>query len=70
MKTVPAAYREGSLAMGSSKWHMIRTVVLPNAVDGIVTGFGSLSFGWGSGVARVLQLAVWGVSPLFLGLFP
>ena len=38
MKTVPAAYREGSLAMGSSKWHMIRTVVLPNAVDGIVTG--------------------------------
>ena len=38
LKTVPAAYREGSLAMGSSKWHMIRTVVLPNAVDGIVTG--------------------------------
>lgn len=38
LKTVPNAYREGSLAMGSSKWHMVRTVVLPNAVDGIVTG--------------------------------
>ena len=36
--TVPNAYREGSLAMGASKWHMVRTVVLPNAVDGIVTG--------------------------------
>ena len=38
LKTVPQSYREGSLALGSGKWHMIRTVVLPNAVDGIVTG--------------------------------
>lgn len=38
LKTVPNAYREGSLAMGASKWHMVRTVVLPNAIDGIVTG--------------------------------
>jgi len=38
LKTVPQAYREGSLALGSGKWHMVRTVVLPNAVDGIVTG--------------------------------
>ena len=38
LKTVPNAYREGSLAMGSSKWHMVRTVGLPNAVDGLVTG--------------------------------
>ena len=38
LKTVPNAYRDGSLAMGASKWHMVRTVVLPNAVDGIVTG--------------------------------
>ncbi|MDD5902274.1 MAG: phosphate ABC transporter permease PstA [Oscillospiraceae bacterium] len=35
---VPQSYREGSLALGSGKWHMVRTVVLPNAVDGIVTG--------------------------------
>jgi phosphate transport system permease protein len=38
LKTVPQSYREGSLALGSGKWHMVRTVVLPNAVDGIVTG--------------------------------
>lgn len=38
LKTVPASYREGALALGAGKWRMIRTVVLPNAVDGIVTG--------------------------------
>lgn len=38
LKTVPAAYREGSLALGAGKWYMIRTVVLPCVVDGIVTG--------------------------------
>ncbi len=38
LKTVPESYREGALALGSGKWHMIRTVVLPNSMDGIVTG--------------------------------
>ncbi len=38
LKTVPQSYREGALALGSGKWHMIYTVVLPNAMDGIVTG--------------------------------
>ena len=38
LKTVPDSYREGALALGSGKWRMIRTVVLPNAMDGIVTG--------------------------------
>lgn len=38
LKTVPLAYREGALALGSGKWHMIRTVVLPNAISGIATG--------------------------------
>ena len=38
LKTVPQAYREGSLGLGSGKWHMIRTVVLPSSIDGIVTG--------------------------------
>ena len=38
LKTVPMGYREGSLALGSGKWHMIRTVVLPSSIDGIVTG--------------------------------
>lgn len=36
--TVPRSYREGALALGSGKWHMIRTVVLPSALDGIITG--------------------------------
>ena len=38
LKTVPQSYREGSLGLGSGKWHMIRTVVLPNSIDCIVTG--------------------------------
>ena len=38
LKTVPQSYREGSLGLGSGTWHMIRTVVLPNSIDGIVTG--------------------------------
>ena len=38
LTTVPQSYREGALALGAGKWRMVRTVVLPNAVDGIVTG--------------------------------
>lgn len=38
LKTVPGGYREGSLALGAGKWYMIRTAVLPSAIDGIVTG--------------------------------
>jgi phosphate transport system permease protein len=38
LKTVPRSYREGALALGAGKWYTIRTVVLPNAMDGIVTG--------------------------------
>lgn len=38
LKTVPQSYREGALGLGAGRWHMIRTVVLPSAVDGIVTG--------------------------------
>lgn len=38
LKTVPAMYREGSLGLGAGKWYMIRTVVLPCVVDGVVTG--------------------------------
>lgn len=38
LKTVPNSYREGALGLGSGKWHMIRTVVLPSSIDGIVTG--------------------------------
>ena len=38
MKTVPQSYREGALGLGAGQWRMVRTVVLPNAIDGIVTG--------------------------------
>lgn len=38
LKTVPVAYREGALGLGAGKWYMIRTVVLPYVIDGIVTG--------------------------------
>ena len=38
LKTVPDGYREGSLALGAGKWYMISTVVLPSAIDGVVTG--------------------------------
>ena len=38
LKTVPTAYREGALGLGAGKWYMIRTVVIPCVIDGIVTG--------------------------------
>ena len=38
LKTVPQSYREGAFGLGAGKWRVIRTVVLPNCVDGIVTG--------------------------------
>lgn len=38
LKTVPQSYREGALGLGAGKWRMIRTVVLPSSIGGIVTG--------------------------------
>ena len=38
LKTVPESYREGAFALGAGKWRVIRTVVLPTCVNGIVTG--------------------------------
>lgn len=38
LKTVPNSYREGALGMGVTKWHMIRTILLPSAIPGIITG--------------------------------
>lgn len=38
LKTVPQSYREGALGLGSGKWRMIRTIVLPGSMDGIITG--------------------------------
>jgi len=38
IKTVPGSYREGSLALGATKWQTIQKVVLPSAIPGIITG--------------------------------
>ena len=38
LKTVPQSYREGAFGLGAGKWRIIRTVVLPGCVDGVITG--------------------------------
>ena len=38
LKTVPLSYREGAFGLGAGKWRVIRTVVLPGCVDGVITG--------------------------------
>lgn len=38
LKTVPQAYREGAFGLGAGKWRVVRTVVLPGCVDGVITG--------------------------------
>lgn len=38
LKTVPQSYRDGAFGLGAGKWRVIRTVVLPGCVDGVITG--------------------------------
>ena len=38
LKAVPQSYREGAFGLGAGKWRVIRTVVLPGCIDGIITG--------------------------------
>lgn len=38
LKTVPDSYRNGAIGLGSGKWHMIRTILIPSAMPGIITG--------------------------------
>lgn len=38
LKTVPQSYREGAFGLGADKWRVIRTVVLPGCIDGVITG--------------------------------
>ena len=38
LKTVPQAYREGAFGLGAGKWRVIRTVVIPGCIDGVVAG--------------------------------
>ena len=38
LKTVLQSYREGAFGLGAGKWRVIRTVVLPGCLDGVITG--------------------------------
>ena len=38
LKSVPDSYRNGAVGLGSGKWHMIRTILIPSAMPGIITG--------------------------------
>ena len=38
LKTLPQSYREGAFGLGAGKWRVIRTMVLPNCIDGVITG--------------------------------
>lgn len=67
LKTVPNSYREGGLALGAGKWYMIRTAVLPSAIDGIVTGC-ILSVGRIVGESAVLLFTA-GMANELLGIF-
>lgn len=59
IKTVPVSYREGSLALGATKWQTIVKVVLPSAIPGIVTGV-ILSIGRVIGETAALMLTLGG----------
>jgi phosphate transport system permease protein len=63
LSTVPRDLREGGLALGSTKWHMIRTVVLPSALPGLVTGF-ILSAGKIIGEAAALIFTMGAFNPI------
>ena len=38
LKTVPDGYRNGAIGLGAGKWYMIRTILIPSAMPGIITG--------------------------------
>ncbi len=38
LKMVPVSYRQGAIGLGAGKWHTIRTILLPSAMPGVITG--------------------------------
>lgn len=71
LKTVPMSYREGAFGLGAGKWRVIRTVVLPGCVDGVITGCilsvgricgESVALLFTSGFAHVLNGIIGGLS--------
>ena len=67
LKTVPQSYREGAFGLGAGKWRVIRTVVLPGCVDGVVTGC-ILSVGRLLGESAALLFTA-GFAHMLFGLF-
>lgn len=63
IKVVPRSFREGSLALGSTRWQTIRRIVLPTAIPGIVTGI-MLGMGRIIGETAVFLLTVGGVAQI------
>ena len=62
LKTVPQSYREGAFALGGTKWYIVRTIILPSCLDGIVGG-SILAIGRMVGEsAALLFTAGWGLS--------
>lgn len=68
LKTVPQSYREGSLALGATKWQTIAKVILPSAIPGIITGI-ILSIGRVVGETAALMLTLGGSLRLPTGVF-
>lgn len=75
LKTVPEGYRNGAIGLGAGKWHAIRTIILPSAMPGIITGM-ILSIGRIVGESAALlftagsaKLLPQGISGLFQKLF-
>ncbi len=67
LKTVPQSYREGAFGLGAGKWRVIRTVVLPGCIDGVITGC-ILSVGRILGESAALLFTA-GVAHVVNGLF-
>ena len=61
LKAVPKSYREGALAMGSTKWYIVRTILLPSSLKGILTGI-ILSIGRMVSESAALLLVAGGLS--------
>lgn len=67
LKSVPRSYREGSLALGATRWQTIRRVVLPSALPGILTG---LLLGLGRAVGETAAVLLTAGSSLTIPVTP
>lgn len=68
LKTVPMSYREGSLALGATKWETVKKVVLPCCKSGVLTGL-ILGIGRAIGETAAVMLTVGGSLKLPVSLF-